>query len=154
MPLKSTINNTNTQKENIKTVANNIDNKLVELGGEQAVNLVDVPNKIRLLGKNYKKQAIFKNLDIRLDDSKQRIIFPNTLKFSPKQILVNIQFIENGSYPDYVDNRRQIVVVDSKKQSNLLPSFNNSGFTLDGNLIGRYNQNGGNKRIVQITALT
>lgn len=46
MPLKSTINNTNTQKENIKTVANNIDNKLVELGGEQIINLADVPNKI------------------------------------------------------------------------------------------------------------
>ena len=46
MSLKDAINNTNTQKENIKTVAKNIDNKLVELGGEQAIDLVDVPNKI------------------------------------------------------------------------------------------------------------
>lgn len=58
MPLKSTINNTNTQKENIKTVANNIDNKLVELGGEQATDLSDVPNKIQKLIKQYNKVVI------------------------------------------------------------------------------------------------
>lgn len=57
MDLKNTINNTNTQKENIKTVANNIDNKLVELGGEQAIDLSDVPNKINQLSKQYKKYA-------------------------------------------------------------------------------------------------
>ena len=46
MSLKDTINNTNTQKENLKTVANKIDNKLVELGGEQATDLSDVANKM------------------------------------------------------------------------------------------------------------
>lgn len=54
MSLKDEINNTNTQKENIKTVANKIDNKLVELGGEQAINLADVPNKIKSMVKQYK----------------------------------------------------------------------------------------------------
>ena len=57
MPLKSTINNTNTQKENIKTVANNIDNKLVELGGEQATDLSDVPNKMQYMIGQYKHFA-------------------------------------------------------------------------------------------------
>lgn len=46
MSLADTINNTNTQKENIKIVASNIDNKLVELGGQRATDLADVVNKI------------------------------------------------------------------------------------------------------------
>ena len=59
MDLKSTINNTNIQKENIKTVANNIDNKLVELGGERATDLSDVVNKMGAMVKgNYKKVAM------------------------------------------------------------------------------------------------
>lgn len=59
MSLTDTINNTNTQKENIKTVANNIDNKLVELGGEKATNLADVVNKMgAMVTENYKKIAM------------------------------------------------------------------------------------------------
>lgn len=59
MDLKNTINNTNTQKENIKTVANSIDSKLVELGGEQATDLSDVANKMgAMVTGNYKKIAI------------------------------------------------------------------------------------------------
>ena len=58
MSLISEINNTNTQKENIKTVANNIDNKLVSLGGQSATDLSDVPEKIQqMVTKNYKKLA-------------------------------------------------------------------------------------------------
>ena len=53
MDLKNAINNTNAQKENIKTVANNIDNKLIELGGERATDLADVPNKIQKMRENY-----------------------------------------------------------------------------------------------------
>lgn len=55
MSLISAINNTNIQKENLKIVAVNIDNKLVELGGEQATNLSDVPNKIDSLKASLKK---------------------------------------------------------------------------------------------------
>lgn len=59
MSLTDTINNTNKQKENIKTVANNIDNKLVELGGERATDLVDVVNKMgAMVTENYKKIAV------------------------------------------------------------------------------------------------
>lgn len=55
MSLTDTINNTNTEKENLKTVANNIDSKLVELGGEQAINLADVVNKMSAMVGQYKK---------------------------------------------------------------------------------------------------
>ena len=58
MSLTDTINNTNKQKENIKTVANNIDNKLIELGGERATDLADVPNKIQNVKTMYKKQLL------------------------------------------------------------------------------------------------
>lgn len=70
MDLKNTINNTNTQKENIKTVANNIDNKLVELGGEQATDLSDVPNKIGAMVGQYKHFAQGNsNLDFKIGRS-------------------------------------------------------------------------------------
>ena len=58
MSLKDAINNTNTQKENVKKVATQIDNKLVELGGEQATDLSDVPNKMQYMIGQYKKVAI------------------------------------------------------------------------------------------------
>lgn len=48
MSLISEINRTETNKNKTKTVANNIDNKLVELGGEQAESLADIPNKIEV----------------------------------------------------------------------------------------------------------
>lgn len=58
MSLTDTINNTNTEKKNLKTVANNIDSKLVELGGERATDLADVPNKIeKTINENYIKLA-------------------------------------------------------------------------------------------------
>lgn len=55
MSLIQEINRTETNKNKTKQVAINIDNKLVELGGEQAVNLADVPNKIEGVTKQYKK---------------------------------------------------------------------------------------------------
>ena len=62
MSLISEINRTNTSKEKAKTVAVKIDNKLVELGGEQAINLADVPNKMqKMVVNNYAKFAKFPN---------------------------------------------------------------------------------------------
>ena len=94
MSLQTEINNTNTQKENIKTVANNIDNKLVELGGEQAIDLSDVPNKMqRTINKNYKKLA---KKDINMtfartesDDSKVEIVVPLNLEFEPEILFMS-----------------------------------------------------------------
>ena len=94
--LKSTIDNTNTQKENIKTVATNIDNKLVELGGERATDLADVPNKI---------EDMFNKIDLKYQakgtyNQKLDISHPATNKGNPiigkKQIFnipININFV-------------------------------------------------------------
>ena len=78
MSLKDTINDTNKQKENIKTVANNIDNKLVELGGERATDLFDVPKKIpKMISENYQKVAILrpnKRIDLEYNTTKTETI--------------------------------------------------------------------------------
>lgn len=55
MSLTSEINRTETEKNKTKTVAVNIDNKLVELGGEQAINLAEVPSKIDRALSGYNK---------------------------------------------------------------------------------------------------
>lgn len=68
MSLKDTINNTNTQKDKLKIGKRNIDNKLIELGGEQAIDLKDVPNKMTMMiKKNYEKIAIFNNFSSDAD---------------------------------------------------------------------------------------
>ena len=61
MSLITEINRINTNKEKAKTVSVKIDNKLVELGGEQATDLNDVPNKMQKMVDNYIKYALFKN---------------------------------------------------------------------------------------------
>lgn len=58
MDLKNTINNTNTQKDKLKIGKQNIDNKLVELGGEKAIDISDIPNKIKKLTEQYNKVAL------------------------------------------------------------------------------------------------
>lgn len=84
MSLKDTINNTNTQKENIKTVASNIDNKLVELGGERAKDLNDVANKMGAMVGQYKKIA----------KGEKKRIFPQILHdFNDFKIEMNLNFI-------------------------------------------------------------
>lgn len=97
MSLTDTINNTNTQKENIKTVATQIDNKLVELGGERATNLADVANKIENAVTQRKKVAI-----IELGDSN---IFKHdysgyneTNKKTFKVATLNLDFVPSKVY--------------------------------------------------------
>lgn len=87
MDLKSTINNTNTQKENIKTVANNIDNKLVELGGERATDLADVVNKMGAMVGQYKKVATgTRTANQRGSDG--MFNFQINLNFKPKRLML------------------------------------------------------------------
>lgn len=56
--LKNAINDTDAKKNKLQTVATKIDNKLVAIGGEKAVNLADVPNKIQVaLDKHWTRVA-------------------------------------------------------------------------------------------------
>ncbi|EEA86050.1 hypothetical protein [Peptacetobacter hiranonis] len=135
MDLKNTINNTNTQKENLKTVANNIDNKLVELGGERATDLADVVNKMDTMVGQYKKIAegeYNSDLKVRDNDSQGTLInneylqfekkIPLNLNFTPKRIIFKFEYmnhsktIEEGMYAPYG------LSVDSKHNYNISTS--------------------------------
>ena len=89
MSLTDTINNTNKQKDNLKTVATKIDNKLVELGGERATDLADVANKMEgMITENYKKCAkiVFeKQFNGIGHDRFSNINIPINLDFEPKE---------------------------------------------------------------------
>lgn len=107
MDLKNTINNTNTQKENIKTVATNIDNKLVELGGERATNLNDVVNKMSAMVGQYKKiaEGVYNSdLIVKDNDRKEGTLINNeylqfekkiplNLNFTPKRIILKFEYM-------------------------------------------------------------
>ena len=100
MDLENTINNTNTQKENLKTVANNIDNKLVELGGERATDLADVANKMEGMVRQYNKCAVIEYVDKRiplnnLNDYEDEKIVLN-LNFTPKTIFMYLTGPDRG----------------------------------------------------------
>lgn len=104
MSLKDAINNTNTQKENIKTVATKIDNKLVELGGEQATDLSDVANKMEGMVGQYKKIAIFDFKDNPIpwgtdpsDDSLKFPKIPINVDFEPKRAVITLSSVRNIS---------------------------------------------------------
>lgn len=89
MSLISEINRTETEKNKTKTVATNIDNKLVELGGEQATDLSDVPNKMGVMVKeNYKKVAI---IDVTVD-WKAEMVNNRTTPFTITASMVKIDF--------------------------------------------------------------
>ena len=96
MSLISEINNTNTQKENIKTVANNIDNKLVSLGGQSATDLSKVPEKIQqMVTKNYKKYARIKinKQFFNVSETGKKTLYFNELDFLPKEMFLIVRDI-------------------------------------------------------------
>lgn len=91
MSLIQEINRTGTETNKTKQVATQIDNKLIELGGEQAESLADIPNKIEVVENQYLKIAEIKNLRIWIDTIPQTITF-NELSFTPKKVMALIFF--------------------------------------------------------------
>ena len=139
MSLTDTINNTNTQKENIKTVANNIDNKLVELGGEQATNLADVVNKMEgMVTTQYTKVAYGESAEgfniINMggygDPFEQTFDIPINLSFEPKRIIVF--FERTGDYTrTYVTSYIHGFSLDSKYHTQQEPAYINCAYNTD-----------------------
>ena len=99
MSLISEINRTETEKNKTKQVAINIDNKLVELGGEQAIDLADVANKMGAMVKTqYKKFAtIERTLDVNYTNNTEFTI-PLNLDFKPSRILAHSLNSGNGTF--------------------------------------------------------
>lgn len=102
MYLKENIDNTNTQKDNIKKVATNIDIKLVELGGEEAVNLAEIPLKMQEMANQYSKIAEI-SIDQKMKvgsmsyggEPLKNLIILNNINFVPERILV--RYITNNT---------------------------------------------------------
>lgn len=95
MSLTDTINNTNKQKENVKQVATQIDNKLIELGGERATDLADVVNKMGTVIGQYKKFAILNpNREFKGNSVSERKTYTINLNvdFIPKKGFLNFIF--------------------------------------------------------------
>ena len=123
MSLITGINRTETEKEKVKKVATQIDNKLVALGGQQATDLADVPNKMQEMTKQYSKFATG-DLDITLDYYASNQNFVNIdipVNFDPKIIFIKFttlgfvntkeEFIANtekGIYSEYAEGCRYI----------------------------------------------
>ena len=107
MSLIQEINRTETEKNKTKQVATNIDNKIVELGGEQAINLADVPNKIDETIKNNLRKSAVINLGGIQNEGKDffRKDFSDVLDFKPQKAILEFKLkvdepSSNGS-PNY-----------------------------------------------------
>ena len=101
MSLISEINRTETEKNKTKQVAVNIDNKLIELGGERATDLADVPNKIEILTNEYTKYALIKmfkrgtvytnpKVNNKSNPTIIKINFDKQLEFLPETAYLNL----------------------------------------------------------------
>lgn len=99
--LKSTVIETENNKNNLKTVATQIDNKLVELGGEQATDLSDVVNKMQKMSEEYLKYAYIRNYYKKFDDFSlcapandwgEEVVleFDTNFSFIPKTLFIKI----------------------------------------------------------------
>lgn len=99
MSLITEINRTETEKEKVKKVATQIDNKLVALGGQQATDLADVANKMQEMTKQYSKFATG-NLDIRLDysaSSQEYVDIDIPINFDAKIIFLKFTWVGSSS---------------------------------------------------------
>lgn len=98
MSLTDTINNTNTQKENVKQVATQIDNKLIELGGERATDLNDVANKIgAMVTENYKKIAEIDSYKVSFKEGETKTLtYSLPLKFNPTRLIIGLGNFDGG----------------------------------------------------------
>lgn len=118
MNLKQEINRTEAEKNKTKQVAINIDNKLVELGGEQATDLADVPNKMgAMVTEQYRKVAFI--------DIPQGIEIPNiyngvapftrtinyNISFTPKIVV----FGGTDYMSDDINNKEQAFIFTARQ---------------------------------------
>lgn len=114
LDLKSTIAQTEYLKNKTKTVATNIDKKLIGLGGEQAINLADVPNKIKKLTERYRKIAK-KTLNMTISfysDSSTKVIYDTN--FLPKFVFISIKNSYNSDI-DYINVTDVGTYIDFKR---------------------------------------
>ena len=136
MSLITEINRTETNKNKTKQVAINIDNKLVELGGEQAIDLSDVPNKIQEMVKDYRRVAILQptqSYTIKWTSinafTVKSFLIPLNINFTPKFIIAHLT-IDDTVYGEGIKN----VTVFSEKNFKIFNKAENAEVAREGNL--------------------
>ena len=108
MNLKDTINNTNRQKENLKTGVNKINSKLIEIGGEQAFNLFDVPDKMQKIIENYAKIATV-STNVMLQEARDAETKINySLDFHPDFAFIFFRLVNTNFNLDFEFDTRRI----------------------------------------------
>lgn len=147
MSLITEINRTETEKNKTKQVATQIDKKLVELGGEQAINLADVPNKMGAMVGQYNKVATFDSPGIiKFDNNTQTVTIPTNTQFVPKFAFLEFStvFGTNDSDTAKWDTRKGVRIWKfysssiAIKVSNPVFSKENMKFKFTSNLTGEY----------------
>ena len=104
--LKSTIIETDNNKNNLKQAKERINAKLIELGGEEAIDIFNVPEKIQTMSEKYNKLAIIrKEVEVPF---REGAIFSINLEidFSAKRFMTRVtnssrasdNSIQNDSY--------------------------------------------------------
>ena len=123
MSLTDTINNTNKQKENVKIVAAEIDNKLVELGGERATDLADVVNKMENAVAQRKKVAKF-TFDANYTNARkvgpgESVIKKINTNFTPNIIFVSLmQSFANIQKEDDFNRYKKEMIISNTREYN------------------------------------
>lgn len=101
MDLTNEINRNDKNKNNLKKAKNNIDNKLVELGGDASTNIFNVPEKIEKMSEEYLKYAYLsdiynnygtKGVYAKIDEFGGELIIPIDVNFAfiPKTVYLKI----------------------------------------------------------------
>lgn len=117
MNLKTEIDKTNDLKNKTKKAKENINNKLIELGGENASDLADISNKMQGMIGQYKKIAegvynsdLVVNYDSSLpnrEDPKYAYVdinIPISIDFEPKRVILGFEYMRDGEVSDTSPN--------------------------------------------------
>lgn len=125
MSVRDSIDGTNTQKNKLKIGKQNIDNKLVELGGEKAIDISDIPNKIKKLTEQYSKVALGSRIcKPQGKGSSSKIINVNA-DFEIKRVIGVVGFSDDLFTQDY---ERKYMGIDSDKHNSSSNSRYNEYF--------------------------
>lgn len=135
MSLRDNINNTNIQKDKLKIGKRNIDNTLINIGGEKSTNIEDVPEKITNAIKQYKKISI---IDLNFNDTgnswTENINIPINLSFLPNKYIIFLEDKGRRVYLSNIDGMYSIIAYDEISVSSLTDKNLNIKITYNSSL--------------------
>lgn len=100
LKIKDAINKTEQIKNNTSKIKENINNKLVEIGGNRANNLASVPDEITNLTNNFENYAVIEINESHNMPKTDILTYPFNVGFKPKVGILNISFTQNGVFEE------------------------------------------------------